>query len=90
MGYAAGVIYKEVKKDAEKAGKREVGVDLGLNEKEKELLHRIVKETIKNHLVGKPVPAFNIDSSTLQEPTRRFCNPPQGRHASRMYRTYPR
>ena len=72
VGYAAGVIYKEDKKDAKKAGKKELGIDLGLNEKEKELLHRIVKETIKNHLEGKPGPAFNVDSSTLQEPRGAF------------------
>jgi conserved hypothetical protein TIGR00296 len=51
-----------------------VGVDLGLNEKEKELLHRIVKETIKNHLDGKPIPAFQVDSSTLQEPRGAFVS----------------
>jgi len=74
VGYAAGVIYKGDKKDAKKAGGKEVGVGLGLNEKEKELLHRIVKETIKNHLEGKPVPSFNVDSSTLQEPRGAFVS----------------
>ena len=72
VGYAAGVIYKENEYHDEKEGKKGVGVDLGLNEKEKELLHRIVKETIKNHLEGKPIPAFAVDSAVLQEPRGAF------------------
>jgi AmmeMemoRadiSam system protein B/AmmeMemoRadiSam system protein A len=72
VGYAAGVIYKENKKHDMKAGEKDVGVDLGLKKQEKELLHRIVRETIKNHLEGKPLPAFHVDSSTLQEPRGAF------------------
>jgi AmmeMemoRadiSam system protein B/AmmeMemoRadiSam system protein A len=74
VGYAAGVIYKENEKQAKKTGKKEVGVDLGLNEQEKELLHRIVKETIKSHLEGKSLPNFHIDSSTLQEQRGAFVS----------------
>ncbi|HPD61113.1 MAG TPA: AmmeMemoRadiSam system protein B [Thermodesulfobacteriota bacterium] len=67
VGYAAGVIYKENEQHAKKPGKKQVGVDLGLNEHEKELLHRIARETIKSYLEGKPLPTYQVDSPTLQE-----------------------
>ena len=74
VGYAAGVIYKESQPTSKKAEKKKVGVDLGLNEEEKKLLHRIVGETIKSRLEGNPLPAFKVASPTLQEPRGAFVS----------------
>ena len=67
VGYAAGVIYKNNTARKKKNERKKAGIDLGLKENEKKLLHQIVKETIKNRLEGKPLPSFKIDSKTLKE-----------------------
>ncbi len=48
--------------DAKKAG-----VDLGLDEQEKETLHHVAMTVIENRAKKKPVPEFNIESSRLKE-----------------------
>ena len=68
VGYAAGVFYKMTggtKKMKEE--KKKVGVDLGLNEQDKKILHEIAKSVIENKVMGKSVPEFKIDSPILKE-----------------------
>jgi len=50
-----------------KEEKKKVGVDLGLTEQEKKILHDIVTSVVENKAKGKPVPGFNVDSSVLKE-----------------------
>jgi hypothetical protein len=68
VGYAAGVFYKMTggtKKMKEE--KKKVGVDLGLNEQDKKILHEIAKSVIENKVMGESVPEFKIDSPILKE-----------------------
>ena len=44
-----------------------VGVDLGLNDREKEALRHIAETVIESKARGKPVPEFAIDSPVLKE-----------------------
>lgn len=74
VGYAAGIIYKEKSNDDKKTEKKPVGVDLGLNDEEKKLLHQIVKEVIRSRLGGKLLPKFKVDSQTLKEPRGAFVS----------------
>jgi len=67
VGYAAGIIYKVKGKENSKDERKKAGVDLGLNEDEKKLLHQIVKATIKSTLEKKPPPDYKIESKTLKE-----------------------
>ncbi|MBW1678735.1 MAG: AmmeMemoRadiSam system protein B, partial [Deltaproteobacteria bacterium] len=67
VGYAAGVIYKNNSQAEKKTERKKAGVDLGLKEYEKKLLHRIVKETIRSRLEEKPPPDLKVDSRTLKE-----------------------
>jgi len=46
---------------------RKAGIDLGLSEKEKEELHRLVKAAIRNKLEGKPAPDTDLDSENLKQ-----------------------
>ena len=46
---------------------KKVGVDLGLNEQEKRILHDIVKAVVENKAKGKPVPGVNVDAPILKE-----------------------
>lgn len=46
---------------------KKVGVDLGLTEDERKILHHIAKTAIECRLKGKPIPEFKIDSTTLKE-----------------------
>jgi len=65
VGYLAGVLYKgskDLKNKNEKGG-----VDLGLSDQEKRLLHQIVKITIEQKLKNKPVPKFDIPPGSLKE-----------------------
>jgi AmmeMemoRadiSam system protein B/AmmeMemoRadiSam system protein A len=68
VGYGAGVFYRSagggepMKRDREK-----VGVDLGLNDQEKKILHDIARSVVENKARGKPVPAFNVEAPVLKE-----------------------
>lgn len=67
VGYGAGVFYKgSGGVEKMKEGKK-VGVDLGLNEEEKKILHHIARTVIENKAKGKPVPEFKVDSLKLKE-----------------------
>jgi len=67
VGYAAGVFYKTTEGVTKMKEEKKAGVDLGLNEEEKRLLHQIAKTVIENKVKGKAVPEFNVDSSILKE-----------------------
>ena len=43
------------------------GIDLGLGDQEKKILHDIVRSVIENRAKGKPVPEFKVDASILKE-----------------------
>jgi AmmeMemoRadiSam system protein B/AmmeMemoRadiSam system protein A len=67
VGYAAGVFYKTSgEKEKMREGKK-AGIDLGLNEEEKKILHHIAKTVIENKVKGKPIPDFKIESTILKE-----------------------
>ncbi len=67
VGYGATVFYKMEGGVEKMKGDKKVGVDLGLNEEEKRILHQIAKTVIENKARGKPVPEFRIDSPLLKE-----------------------
>jgi len=67
VGYAAGVIYNDKATENSMQKSRKAGVDLGLNDDEKKLLHKIAKESIKSTLEKKPLPDYRIESGTLNE-----------------------
>ncbi len=67
VGYAAGVFYKgSGGVEKMKEGKK-VGVNLGLNEEEKKILHHIARTVIEHKAKGKAVPEFKVDSLKLKE-----------------------
>ena len=67
VGYAAGVFYKTVGGTEKMKEEKKVGVDLGLSEEEKKMLHHIAKTVIENMARGKPVPEFKVDAPALNE-----------------------
>ena len=67
VGYAAGVFYKTAGGTEKMKEEKRVGVDLGLSEQEKKILHHIAKMVIENKVKGKTVPEFNVDSPILKE-----------------------
>lgn len=67
VGYGAGVFYKRAGGIEKMREEKKVGVDLGLNEEEKKLLHQIARTVIENKAKGKPVPEFKVDASILRE-----------------------
>lgn len=67
VGYAAAVFCKAAGGQSKMKEEKKVGVDLGLSEEEKKVLHRIAKAVIENKTKGKPVPDFKIDSPVLKE-----------------------
>jgi MEMO1 family protein len=67
VGYGAGVFYKRAGGIERMREEKKVGVDLGLNEEEKKLLHQIARTVIENKATGKPVPEFKVDASILRE-----------------------
>jgi AmmeMemoRadiSam system protein B/AmmeMemoRadiSam system protein A len=67
VGYAAAVFYKAAGGEEKMKGEKRVGIDLGLSEGEKKMLHQIAKTVIESKTKGKPVPEFKIDSPVLKE-----------------------
>ncbi len=67
VGYAAAVFFKTAGGKEKMEREKKVGVDLGLNEEEKRILHQIAKTVIEHKAKGKPLPAFQVDSPTLKE-----------------------
>ena len=67
VGYGAGVFYKTAGGSEKMKTEQKVGVDLGLNEEEKRLLHQMVRAVVENGAKGKPVPEFKVESPTLKE-----------------------
>jgi AmmeMemoRadiSam system protein B/AmmeMemoRadiSam system protein A len=67
VGYGAAVFYKAMGGKEKMKDEKKVGVDLGLNQEEKKILHHIAKTVIENKVKGKPVPDFKIESPILKE-----------------------
>ncbi len=67
VGYAAGVFYKTAGGTEKMREETKVGVDLGLSEQEKKILHHIAKTVIENKAKGKPIPEFKVDAPILKE-----------------------
>ena len=63
VGYLSAVFYK---RDEGASGKK-VGVDLGLTEEEKQILHTIARDAIESRLDGKPLPPLPSLTPTLEE-----------------------
>jgi AmmeMemoRadiSam system protein B/AmmeMemoRadiSam system protein A len=63
VGYMAAVLYKnpEQKKD------KKAGIDLGLTDQEKKVLHKIAKAAIESRCLGEEYPQIKIPSETLKE-----------------------
>ena len=62
VGYLSAAFYK---KDG--GSDKKVGVDLGLTEEEKRILHTIAREAIESQLDGKPLPPLPPLTPTLEE-----------------------
>jgi AmmeMemoRadiSam system protein B/AmmeMemoRadiSam system protein A len=60
VGYMSAVLYKD-----EHPGK--TGIDLGLTDEEKDILHRIARTTIESKCLGHDSPAIKITAQTLKE-----------------------
>ena len=71
VGYGAVAYYaqSDKSKTEEKTEKdeEEVGIDMGLNQKEKEELLRIARTTIEKKVKGEAIPKFHTDSQILKE-----------------------
>ncbi|MEW6375687.1 MAG: AmmeMemoRadiSam system protein B [Thermodesulfobacteriota bacterium] len=67
VGYAAGVFYQTVGGTEKMKDDKKVGIDLGLGEQDKKMLHHIAKTVIENKVRGKPVPEFKVESHILKE-----------------------
>ena len=71
VGYMAAVLYDNpgIHKGKEK---EKVGVDLGLSEKDKKVLHHIARTVIEKACKGEKIPEFKVDSPILKEPRGAF------------------
>lgn len=67
VGYVSAVVYRTKGGEAKMKGEKKIGVDLGLSEQDKKILHQIAKTVIENKVKGKPVPEFKVDSPMLKE-----------------------
>ncbi|MFB3884699.1 MAG: AmmeMemoRadiSam system protein B [Thermodesulfobacteriota bacterium] len=67
VGYGAGVFYKTAGGTEKMKEEKKVGVDLGLKEEEKRVLHHIAKTVIENLARGKHVPEFKVEAPILKE-----------------------
>jgi MEMO1 family protein len=75
VGYVAAVIYSAAPASHEKKREaRKAGIDLGLTEEEKEILHKIARDSIRSHLERTPPSVFTVESATLQEPRGAFVS----------------
>ncbi len=63
VGYLSAVFYETVEAD----GHKKVGVDLGLTDEEKKILHAIARNAIESALNGKPSPPLPELTPTLKE-----------------------
>ena len=67
VGYGAGVFYKTAGGSEKMKTEQKAGVDLGLNDEDKKLLHQMVRAVVENGAKGKPLPEFKVESPTLKE-----------------------
>jgi MEMO1 family protein len=67
VGYGAAVFQKAPEGAGKMKDEKKVGVDLGLNEEEKKVLHHIARTVVECKTKGKAVPEFKIDSPVLKE-----------------------
>jgi AmmeMemoRadiSam system protein B/AmmeMemoRadiSam system protein A len=67
VGYGAGIFFKAGGGGETMNGEKRVGVDLGLNDQDKVLLHRIVRTVVEYRVQGKPIPEFDVTAPILKE-----------------------
>ena len=67
VGYLAAALYKQANAAEAGAKAQKVGVDLGLSAADKELLHRIARNTIEAKCRGEKTAAIETSSPVLQE-----------------------
>ncbi len=72
VGYMAAAIYRRGGSRRASDPEERVGVDLGLSEDDKRLLHEIARTVIRNRVLGKPIPDFRVTSPRLREPRGAF------------------
>ncbi len=63
VGYFSAVFYKKIGEET----RRKAGIDLGLTENEKKILHTIARDAIESRLNGKPLPPLPPLTPTLEE-----------------------
>jgi len=66
VGYLSALLYRPDEPEKER-GKEEVGIDLGLSEKEKQTLLRSARSSIEARLAGKAAPPPDYESERLEE-----------------------
>ncbi len=71
VGYMAAVLYDNPGHHGKKE-KEKVGVDLGLSEKDKKILHEIARTVIEKACRRERIPEFKVDSPILKEPRGAF------------------
>ncbi len=71
VGYMAAVLYDNPGK-GEKKNREKVGVDLGLTDKDKKVLHHIARTVIEKACRREKIPEFEVDSTKLKEPRGAF------------------
>lgn len=72
VGYVSAVLYRKTGGKEQMKGEKRVGVDLGLSEEEKKVLHHIARTVIEHRAKGKPLPEFKIETPKLKEPRGAF------------------
>ena len=72
VGYMAAALYHSSNPQKKEQGKEKVGIDLGLSDEEKRILHEIARTVIWNRASGKKVPEFKVESRKLKEPRGAF------------------
>ncbi len=69
VGYMAAVLYDN---PGTHGKKEKVGVDLGLSDNDKKVLHEIARTVIEKACRGERIPDFKVDSPILKEPRGAF------------------
>ncbi len=74
VGYLAAALYSSPAKREKVRGEpgSEVGIDLGLNDEEKQTLRRIALQAIRARCLGEPLPEIPADSAKLREKSGAF------------------
>jgi AmmeMemoRadiSam system protein B/AmmeMemoRadiSam system protein A len=70
VGYMAAAFSRSgspAKGKSEKTEKEKVGIDMGLSDKDKEILKEMARKSIECSVKGEPLPEFKVESEILKE-----------------------